>query len=85
MDKSALKSVVKVESSQDRGPTEPENQFIRTKIIRLLFQALMARNIWEAMEYLMAARGLLQVRPSTLDGNDIVYSSTRLSKSEKHR
>ena len=60
MDKSALKKVVKVENSQIRWPTELEDQFIRAKIIKLLLQALMARNIWEAMEYLMAARGLLK-------------------------
>jgi len=61
MDKSALKRVIKVENSQVLWPTEPEDQFIRTKIIKLLLQALIAKNIWEAMEYLMAARGLLRI------------------------
>ena len=32
------------------------------KIYRLIIKALMADDIWEAMEYLMAARGLFRVR-----------------------
>ena len=60
MGEKALKSDAKAEYSQVRWLRVPEDQFIRTKIIRLLLQALMAKNIWEAMEYLMAARGLLK-------------------------
>jgi len=60
MDEKALKSDATAEYSQVRWLRVPEDQFIRTKIIRLLLQALMAKNIWEAMEYLMAARGLLK-------------------------
>jgi len=60
MDEKALKSDAKAEYSQVRWLRVPEDQFIRTKIIRLLLQALMAKNIWKAMEYLMAARGLLR-------------------------
>jgi len=60
MGEKALKSDAKAGHSQVRWLRVPEDQFIRTKIIRLLLQALMAKNIWKAMEYLMAARGLLR-------------------------
>jgi len=60
MGEKALKSDAKTGHSQVRWLRVPEDQFIRTKIIRLLLQALMAKNVWEAMEYLMAARGLLK-------------------------
>ena len=58
--KKALKDDVKAVHSQVCWPSEPEDQFIVAEIIKLLVKALMADDIWEAMEYLMAVRGLLK-------------------------
>jgi len=55
----ALKSNTKAVHSKVLWPTEPRDQFIIAEIIKLLVKALNATDIWEAMEYLMAARGLL--------------------------
>ncbi|RLF17157.1 MAG: hypothetical protein DRN06_04270 [Thermoprotei archaeon] len=59
--KKASKDDVKAAHSKILWPTEPEDQFIVAEIIKLLVKALNATDIWEAMEYLMAARGLLQL------------------------
>ena len=59
MGKKASKGDVKAVHSQGLWPREPEDQFILAKIKKLLKNALYAADIWEAMEYLMAARGLL--------------------------
>ena len=61
----ALKSDTKAVHSKVLWPTEPEDQFIIAEIIKLLVKALNATDIWEAMEYLMAARGLLRARNVT--------------------
>jgi len=59
MDKKTLGSNSKTENSQVYRLTEPGLRFVRSEIIDLLFKALLAEDIWKAMEYLMAARGLL--------------------------
>ena len=58
--KKALKSDTKAVHFRGLWPREPEAQFILAKIKKLLKDALHAADIWEAMEYLMAARGLLK-------------------------
>ena len=63
MSKEALKKNISIK--HDRGPQGLEDLIIRGRIIELLFQALTAKDIWEAMEYLMAARGLLNSRQRT--------------------
>ena len=60
MGRKALKSNTKAENSQVLWPSEPGDQFILAKIMKLLEDALYASDILEAMEYLMAARGLLR-------------------------
>ena len=60
--KKASKSNTKAVHSQGLWPKEPEDQFILAKIKMLLKDALYAADILEAMEYLMAARGLLRVQ-----------------------
>jgi len=60
MGKKTLKSNTKAEHSKVLWPFEPSDQFILAKIMKLLEDALYASDIWEAMEYLMAARGLLR-------------------------
>ena len=60
MSKKAPKGDVKAVHSQGLWPKEPENRFILAKIKKLLKNALYAADILEAMEYLMAARGLLR-------------------------
>ena len=56
----ALKSNTKAEHSQVLWPLEPADQFMAEKIYNFLKEALKAGDVWEAMEYLMAARGLLR-------------------------
>jgi len=56
----ALRSNAEAGHSQVCWPSEPEDQFIVAEIIKLLVKALTADDIWEAMEYLMAVRGLLK-------------------------
>ena len=58
--KKVSKSDVKAAHSQVRWPLEPADQFIADKIYKLLKKALRASDAWEAMEYLMAARGLFR-------------------------
>ena len=58
--KKASKSDVKAVYSKVLWPTEPEDQFILAEIMKLLEDALYAADILEAVEYLMAARGLLR-------------------------
>ena len=60
MEKKALKSDAKAVHSQVLWPSEPEDQFMLAEIMKLLEDALYASDILEAMEYLMAARGLLR-------------------------
>jgi len=60
MDKKALKSDAKAGHSQVLWLLKPEDQFMAEKIYNLLKDALYASDILEAMEYLMAARGLLR-------------------------
>jgi len=62
MGRKALKSNTKAENSKVLWLLEPEDQFMAEKIYKLLMKALMADDIWEAVEYLMAARGLFRVR-----------------------
>jgi len=57
----ALEDNAKAGNSQVRWPTEPEDRAILAMIMKLLKQALMAGSVWEAMEYLMAARGLIRM------------------------
>ena len=59
--KKASKSYVKAVHSKVLWPTELEDRFILAEIMKLLKDALYASDILEAMEYLMAARGLLRV------------------------
>jgi len=56
----ALKSNTKAEHSKVLWLQRPEDQFMAEKIYNFLKEALKAGDIWEAMEYLMAARGLLR-------------------------
>ena len=58
--KKASKSNTKAVHSQGLWLLKPEDQFMAEKIYKLLMKALTADDIWEAMEYLMAARGLLK-------------------------
>ena len=59
MGRKALKSNTKAENSKVLWLPEPEDQFMAEKIYSFLKEALKAGDIWEAMEYLMAARGFL--------------------------
>ena len=61
MGRRALKRDIKAVHSQARRPSEPKGQDMRVEIIELFYRALQASDIWEAMEYLMAARGLLRI------------------------
>ena len=60
MGEKALKSDTKAGHSQILWLQRPEDQFMAEKIYNFLKEALNAPDIWEAMEYLMAARGLLR-------------------------
>ena len=60
MGEKILKRDAKAAHSQVRWLLKPADQFIVDKIYKLLKKALRAGDIWEAMEYLMAARGLLR-------------------------
>jgi len=64
--KKALRSNAGAVHSQVRWPTRPEDQFMVDKIYKLLMKALTADDIWEAMEYLMAVRGLLKTTVATV-------------------
>ena len=60
--KKALKSNTKAVHFRGLWLKGPEDQFMLATIKKLLKDALYASDIWEAMEYLMAARGLLRVQ-----------------------
>ena len=60
MGEKILKRDAKAAHSQVRWLQEPADQFMADKIYKLLKNALRASDIWEAMEYLMAARGLFR-------------------------
>jgi len=66
MGRKALKSNTKAENSKVLWPQKQEDQFMAEKIYKLLIKALMADDIWEAMEYLMAVRGLLKTTVATM-------------------
>jgi len=66
MEKKALKSDVKAGHSKVLWLLKPEDQFMVDKIYKLLMKALTADDIWEAMEYLMAVRGLLKTTVATV-------------------
>jgi len=63
MDENALKTDAEAENSQVQGLHRLAVLLVRERIIELLLEALVAKDIWEAMECLMAARGLLRALP----------------------
>jgi len=64
--KKALRSNAGAVHSQVRWPRRPEDQFMVDRIYKLLMKVLTADDIWEAMEYLIAVRGLLKTTVATV-------------------
>lgn len=61
MGKKASRKDVEAANPQAGWLSEPEDQAMLARIIDLLFAALNAEGIWEAMEYVMGARALSKI------------------------